>query len=396
MGLACLLALAGCSSLSGTGDKGYITGEGVPTEVKAVDRGNAGRADRHRPRRQRRSTSPTCAASPWSSTCGGRSARRAASSSPTSTRRRPSWATASTFLGLNIRDSGVEKAQAFVRNYDVPYPSIYAPDGRALLSFAGTLNPRSIPSTVVLDAAGPRRRVRAGPDPDHADPALPRREGAAMSDWFQDTALSGSLVLALPVALLAGLVSFFSPCVIPLLPGYLSYATGISGGDLEDARRSRLVTGAVLFVLGFAVVFVLLGSLTGAAGAWLFVHTRQLNVVLGDHHDPARHRLPRRLRLPPARLAHPPGARRRPGRGAAASASSSGSAGPRASGPTLAAINVLSVNEATATRGAVLSGGLRPRARAAVHRRRAGLPPDDRAPSPSYAVTRCSSSASAA
>ena len=102
-----------------------------------------------------------------------------------------------------------------------------------------------------------------------------------MSDWFQDTALSGSMVLALPVALLAGLISFFSPCVIPLLPGYLSYATGLSGADLEGARRSRLVTGAVLFVLGFSVVFVLLGSLTGAAGAWLFLHKAELNLVLG-------------------------------------------------------------------------------------------------------------------
>ena len=102
-----------------------------------------------------------------------------------------------------------------------------------------------------------------------------------MSDWFQETALSGSMVLALPVALAAGLISFFSPCVIPLLPGYLSYATGISGGDLDQARRGRMVLGATLFVLGFSVVFVLLGSLTGAAGAWLFTHTRQLNVVLG-------------------------------------------------------------------------------------------------------------------
>ena len=49
------------------------------------------------------------------------------------------------------------------------------------------------------------------------------------STWFQDQAAAGSLVLALPVAAVAGLVSFFSPCVIPLLPGYLSYATGISG-----------------------------------------------------------------------------------------------------------------------------------------------------------------------
>ena len=60
-----------------------------------------------------------------------------------------------------------------------------------------------------------------------------------MGDWFRETALSGSLVLAVPVALVAGLVSFFSPCVIPLLPGYLSYATGLSGADLQDAEVTR-------------------------------------------------------------------------------------------------------------------------------------------------------------
>ncbi len=176
-----------------------------------------------------------------------------------------------------------------------------------------------------------------------------------MNDWFRDTALSGSLVLALPVALVAGLVSFFSPCVIPLLPGYLSYATGISGGDLADARRSRLVTGAVLFVLGFAVVFVLLGSLTGAAGAWLFVHTRQLNVVLGVitillgvaflgafgflQRDWRIHQ------VPAVGLAAAP-----------VIGFLFGVGWTPCVGPTLAAINVLSVNEATATRGAVLSG----------------------------------------
>ena len=176
-----------------------------------------------------------------------------------------------------------------------------------------------------------------------------------MSDWFRDTALSGSLVLALPVALVAGLVSFFSPCVIPLLPGYLSYATGISGGDLEDARRSRLVTGAVLFVLGFAVVFVLLGSLTGAAGAWLFVHTRQLNVVLGVvtillgiafmggigflQRDWRFHRVPAVGLAAAPLLGFLFGVGWTP-----------------CVGPTLGAINLLSVNEATATRGAVLSG----------------------------------------
>jgi cytochrome c-type biogenesis protein len=104
-----------------------------------------------------------------------------------------------------------------------------------------------------------------------------------VGDWFQQTAGSGSLVLALPVALIAGLVSFFSPCVIPLLPGYLSYATGISGADLAEGRhgRGRLLAGSTLFVLGFAVVFVALGAVTGQFGLWLAMHVRQLNIVLG-------------------------------------------------------------------------------------------------------------------
>ncbi len=102
-----------------------------------------------------------------------------------------------------------------------------------------------------------------------------------MSDWFTETTLSGSLVLALPVALVAGLVSFFSPCVVPLLPGYLSYATGLSGADLESARRGRMVLGSSLFVLGFSAVFVALGTASGALGDWLIVYTRQISVVLG-------------------------------------------------------------------------------------------------------------------
>ena len=106
-----------------------------------------------------------------------------------------------------------------------------------------------------------------------------------MVDWFRDTAASGSLALAVPVALVAGLVSFFSPCVIPLLPGYLSYATGLSGADLANGvagtRRGRMFLGSVLFVLGFATVFVILGTLSGAVGAWLVEWERQLAVVLG-------------------------------------------------------------------------------------------------------------------
>lgn len=102
-----------------------------------------------------------------------------------------------------------------------------------------------------------------------------------MSDWFEMQTATGSLLLAIPVALLAGLVSFFSPCVIPLLPGYLSYATGLGGADLADARRGRMLAGAVLFVLGFAVVFVSIGTAAGSLGGWLYEYRRPLSIGLG-------------------------------------------------------------------------------------------------------------------
>ena len=107
------------------------------------------------------------------------------------------------------------------------------------------------------------------------------RSQPKMSEWFAETAGSGSLVLAVPVALIAGLVSFFSPCVIPLLPGYLSYATGLSGADIAsgDARRGRMLAGALLFVLGFTIAFVLLGAFFGAAGGWLLVNKRLLSTI---------------------------------------------------------------------------------------------------------------------
>jgi len=104
-----------------------------------------------------------------------------------------------------------------------------------------------------------------------------------MGEWFASTAGSGSMLLAVPIALVAGLVSFFSPCVIPLLPGYLSYATGISGAEIAagSARRGRTVAGAVLFVLGFSVVFVGLGVASGSVNIWFNTNQRALTVVLG-------------------------------------------------------------------------------------------------------------------
>ena len=104
-----------------------------------------------------------------------------------------------------------------------------------------------------------------------------------MGEWFATTTSSGSLVLAVPVAVLAGLVSFFSPCVLPLLPGYFSYATGLSGADISTGRvqRGRMLAGSVLFVLGFTVVFVVLGALVGSARTWLLVNKQTLDIGLG-------------------------------------------------------------------------------------------------------------------
>lgn len=96
-----------------------------------------------------------------------------------------------------------------------------------------------------------------------------------------DTVMSGALLLALPVALLGGLVSFFSPCVLPLVPGYLSYVTGVSGTDLAEARRGRMAAGASLFVLGFTVVFVSGGALFGYFGQTLQEERDVLSKVLG-------------------------------------------------------------------------------------------------------------------
>jgi cytochrome c-type biogenesis protein len=112
-----------------------------------------------------------------------------------------------------------------------------------------------------------------------------------------ETVASGSLILAMLLAFSAGVVSFISPCVLPLAPGYLSYITGLTGaelageddgdgsrGGLKVAVKSRVLLGSVLFVLGFSVVFVSYGVLFGSLGAvllqWQDVITRILGVLV--------------------------------------------------------------------------------------------------------------------
>ena len=198
-----------------------------------------------------------------------------------------------------------------------------------------------------------------------------------LGDWFRDTALDGSLVLAIPVALVAGLVSFFSPCVVPLLPGYLSYATGLSGADLAEAKRGRMLTGSLLFVLGFSFVFVSFGALIGGVGEFFFEYERQITIVLGSLTIvlglvflgvvPWMQRDWRVHQVPAVGLAAAPLLGVLFGLGWAPCI-----------GPTLSAVLFLSANEASAGRGALLTFvyclGLGP----AVHRGGAGLPPHAR------------------
>lgn len=107
-----------------------------------------------------------------------------------------------------------------------------------------------------------------------------------MAEWFAQTALSGNIVVAVPIVLLAGLVSFFSPCVVPLLPGYLSYVSGVAASDIvtDDMsawRRRRMVLGTCLFVLGFSLVFAAEGALFGYIGMRLLEYQRTLSIVMG-------------------------------------------------------------------------------------------------------------------
>ncbi|NNV08516.1 cytochrome c biogenesis protein CcdA, partial [Geobacillus sp. MMMUD3] len=84
---------------------------------------------------------------------------------------------------------------------------------------------------------------------------------------FAQAVLTGPLLLAAGAAALAGLVSFVSPCVLPLVPGYVGYVTGLSGSSLKDKETWRVVLGITLFVLGFTIVFVILGPGFSALGA---------------------------------------------------------------------------------------------------------------------------------
>ncbi|MEU7587226.1 cytochrome c biogenesis protein CcdA [Micromonospora sp. NPDC049230] len=126
-----------------------------------------------------------------------------------------------------------------------------------------------------------------------------------MGETFEQLALSGPLLLAIGAAALAGLVSFLSPCVLPLVPGYLSYVTGLAGADLESRRpaadsppptggvavrervarvgavKGRVLAGTLLFIGGFTVVFVATAILFASIGRVFFDYKRELQIGVG-------------------------------------------------------------------------------------------------------------------
>src|SRR5690625_621080 len=115
-----------------------------------------------------------------------------------------------------------------------------------------------------------------------------------LGSFFASTVLTGPMLAALPVAAVAGFISFASPCVLPLLPGYVGYLSGMAGvttpgsrlvgGQQTEVRDRRLLAGVLLFVAGFTAVFVLLGVIFAWLGIllapWLDLTTRILGAVV--------------------------------------------------------------------------------------------------------------------
>jgi cytochrome c-type biogenesis protein len=95
-----------------------------------------------------------------------------------------------------------------------------------------------------------------------------RADPVTIGQYFAAMVSSGPLLAALPFAMAAGAVSCLSPCILPLLPGYLGYVSGLSDGT-GRRPRARVMAGVGLFVLGFSAVFTLYGAAFGAIGSWL-------------------------------------------------------------------------------------------------------------------------------
>lgn len=148
-----LLALTACTSLQGTGDKGFVTGDGVIHAVDAADRKEpielSGEDLDGKPLDIADYRGKPVVVVVWGSWCGPCRAE-----APDVVAAANQVGDQAQFLGINLRNASTADAQSYVRRFDVPYPSFYSPDGAALLQFPGTLGPRTIPAFVVLDGEG--------------------------------------------------------------------------------------------------------------------------------------------------------------------------------------------------------------------------------------------------
>ena len=152
MAAACLLA--GCTSLEGTGDKGYVSGNGQITELAPADRHDpvslAGEDLDGEPVDLASLRGKVVVINVWGAWCTD--CRKEAPDLVSVANAVDPDEVA--FLGIDARDPSRENALAYERTFDVPYPSLYDPQGETLLAFRGTLTPNAIPSTVVIDREG--------------------------------------------------------------------------------------------------------------------------------------------------------------------------------------------------------------------------------------------------
>ena len=156
LALSCVTVVAlllGACTATGSTEGGYVSGDGTITRVPAERRSKApeisGTTIDDKPWTSASVPGKVLVYNVWGSWC------------PPCVKEAPALGAAANrttkiaqFVGLNTRDSGTAQAQAFVRDFKVPYPNLFDPDGRLLLEFAGQLPPSAIPTTLVVDAEG--------------------------------------------------------------------------------------------------------------------------------------------------------------------------------------------------------------------------------------------------
>ncbi len=150
-----LTGLAGCSSdVGSSGDQGFVSGEGIITALPASQRAVPGEVSGTtidgKPLSLEDYRGQVVVVNVWGSWCGPCRAEAPMLADAARDLAKQDVA----FLGIDSRDPSEAQARAFVRTFDIPYPSIYDQQGRTLLAFRGTLNPNAIPSTVVIDREG--------------------------------------------------------------------------------------------------------------------------------------------------------------------------------------------------------------------------------------------------